>query len=135
MLPAYDDIRSRIAGPPAWHDQHGVPRYAAFTPEMVGVYDNFAVLVKIDCQRCSRQFFVGAGWTRFDVFADPVRERTLADCVATFDYGDPPRHDDGDMGRCAGETMSSGVVQVIQAWERTHLVWVRRAKHEGVSAR
>ena len=124
MLPSYDDIRSRIAEPSLWYDRHGVPRYEPFKPQMLGVYDDFAVLAEIECQRCSRRFLVGGGWTRFDVFADPIVERTLTGLVASFDYGDPPRHG-GDAGRCAGETMSSDVVRVVETWERVGLDWVR----------
>jgi hypothetical protein len=124
MLPAYDDIRSRIAEPPLWHDRHGVPRYEPFKPQMLGVYDDLAVLAEIACQRCAKRFLVGAGWTRLDVFADPIVVRKLADLAESFDYGDPPRHA-VDAGRCAGETMSSDVVQIVEAWERVGLDWVR----------
>ena len=131
MLPAYDDIRSRIAEPPIWHDRHGVPRYEPFKPQMLGVYDDFAVLVEIECQRCARRFLAGGGWTRFDVFSDPIVELNLTSLAESFDYGNPPRHDDGPMGRCAGETMSSDVVRIVEAWERVGLDWVHRGDREG----
>ncbi|MCL4414523.1 MAG: hypothetical protein M1522_07235 [Actinobacteria bacterium] len=126
MLPSYADIRSRIADPPIWHDRHGVPRYEAFDPSMLGVYDDFAILAEIACQRCGERFLVGGGWTRFDVFADPIVERNLEALAESFDYGDPPRHDDGPMGRCAGETMHSETVRVVEAWEQVGFDWVRR---------
>ena len=126
MRPSYADILLRIAEPPLWHDRHGVPRYEPFAPQMLGVYDDFAILVEIKCQRCSRRFLVGGGWTRFDLFVDPIVERNLTSLAASFDYGDPPRHDVGPMCRCAGETMSSDVVRIVEAWERVGLDWVRR---------
>ncbi len=132
MLPSYDDIRSRIAEPPLWHDRHGVPRYEPFKPQMLGVYDDFAVLAEIACQRCGRRFLVGGGWTRFDVFADPIAERTPTGLAERFGYGDPPRHSAGDQGRCAGETMSSDVVRIVEAWERVGLDWVRREDQAGM---
>jgi len=117
MLPAYGDIRARIAEPP-------------FMPKMLGVYDDFAVLAEIACQSCGGRFLVGGGWTRFDVFADPIIVRTLAGLAESFDYGDPPSHD-AAAGRCAGETMSSDVVRIVEAWERVELGWVRRDEMEG----
>ena len=130
MLPSYSDITSRIAEGPSWHDANGVPRYETFAPAMLGVYDDFAVLAEIACQACGRRSLVGAGWTRFDVFADPIIERTLADLVESFDYGDAPRHDYKEMGRCAGETMSSEMVRVVEAWEKVALEWLRVSEYE-----
>jgi len=126
MLPSYDDIRSRIAEPPFWYDQHGVPRYDPFRPEMLGVYDHFAVLGEIACQSCRRRFFVATSWPLYDMSKEAIPEHVLADLVDSFDYGDPPRHDI-EVGRCAGETMRSEVVRVVEAWERVGIEWVRRA--------
>jgi len=126
MLPSYRDITTRIAEPPTFFDDNGVPRYEPFTPELLGVYDDFALLAKIACQSCGRQFLVGCGWPRFNVFQDPIIERTLANLVRGFDYGDPPRHSTPDNNRCAGETMSSDLVRIVEAWERTGLNWSRR---------
>jgi hypothetical protein len=33
MLQHYEDILSRIAEPPRWFDEQGVPRYCEFAPE------------------------------------------------------------------------------------------------------
>jgi len=125
MLPAYDDIRSRIPEPPVWYDQHGVPRYDSFRPEMLGVYDHFAVLGEIACQSCGRRFLVAESWPLFDMSKETIPEYVLADLVEGFTYGDPPRHDI-DVGRCAGETMSSDVVRIVETWERVGLGWVQR---------
>ncbi|MCL4413188.1 MAG: hypothetical protein M1522_00325 [Actinobacteria bacterium] len=132
MLPAYADIRSRILKDPLWHDHHGVPRYGPFAPDMLGVYDNFAILAEIACQSCGARFLVGGGWQRFNILVDPIVERTLAGLVATFDYGDPPRHVYGTMGRCAGETTTSDTVRIAEAWEQVGLEWVRRSELEGM---
>lgn len=126
MLPAYHDIRSRIADPPTWHDRHGVPRYEPFHPSLLGVYDDFAILAEIACQWCGQRFLVGGGWTRFDVFADPIVERNLEALATSFDYGDPPRHNAEAKGECAGATMSSETVRVAEAWEKVGFDWVRR---------
>lgn len=130
MLPSYADIRSRIAEPPIWYDRHGVPRYEPFKPQMLGVYDDFAVLAEIACQRCGARFLVAASWTRLDVFANSMVQRSLESLAESFDYGDPPRHDDGPMGRCAGETMRSETVRVVERWERIGFDWVRRVAGE-----
>jgi len=126
MFPSYDDIRSRIAEPPLWHDQHGVPRYDPFRPEMLGVYDHFAILGEIACQSCGRRFLVADSWPRFDMSAKTISEHVLAELVDSFDYGDPPRHDI-EAGRCAGETMSSDLVRIVEVWESVRFEWVQRA--------
>lgn len=135
MLPSYRDITTRIAEPPVFFDHHGVPRYEPFAAELLGVYDDFALLAVIACQSCRRQFLVGCGWPRFNVFLDPIVEHTLAELAESFDYGDPPRHNAAGNGRCAGETMSSDVVRIAQAWERIGLNWSRREAYEGPAPR
>ena len=35
MLPNYEDILSRIAEPPRWFDEQGVPRYCEFAPHRI----------------------------------------------------------------------------------------------------
>jgi hypothetical protein len=91
---------------------------------MLGVYDYIAALFEIECQSCRGSFLVGEGWTQYDIFSYPIAKRTLAHMVETFDYGDPPRHGD-EMGRCAGETMSSSVVVVVETWQREDFYWER----------
>jgi len=136
VVPDYADIRSRIAEDPLWYDGAGVPRYEPFHPSMLGVYDDFAIEAEIACASCGATFRVGEGWTRFDLHvavANPSvtpPERTLAGLVIVFSYGDPPRHDYGSMGRCAGETMCSDVVRIVSGWERTLLGWLQRPEFE-----
>jgi hypothetical protein len=135
VKPAYRDILA-VAGdrPVRWWDDNGVPRYAPFTPDMLGVYDNYAGLFEIECQSayCNQTFLVGAGGQRFNLAhgAADVVETSLEWFITGYDYGDPPRHNLADGGRCAGETMRSNMVRVIQAWERTNLAWVRRPELE-----
>lgn len=59
----YGDIRSSL-GRPAWWDEVGCPRYAAFAPAMAcDFYAMEAALVRIRCQNChvQYQFCISAG--------------------------------------------------------------------------
>ena len=50
MLPDYSDILDAAGRQPDWWTHDGVPRFAPFTPPMLGVYDEFALLAEIACQ-------------------------------------------------------------------------------------
>lgn len=114
MLPDYDDIREAVGRdrPPLWFDGGGVPRYAPFTTQMLGVYDDFALLVRIECQSCQQRFLVGTGWTRFSLRRDPVEEWTLEALAERYHYGDPPIHG------CVGDTMNCVDLEIMEAWEK-----------------
>ncbi len=132
MLPDYSDITRRIATAPRWYDDSGVPRYDPFHPRMLGVYDQVAVLLRIGCQSCGRGFDVGLGYRHIEVVMHgDVVERSTEEIVAAASFGDPPRHDYGEMGRCAGETMSSIEVAITEVWEKVDCEWARRADLEG----
>lgn len=119
MLPDYDDIR-KAAGDktPLWYDGNGVPRYAPFTPQMLGIYDDFALLVEIKCQSCGEHFLVGEGWTRHHILMAKgeveIVTRTLRKLAENYHYGDPPRHG------CVGDTMGCIEVRIVEAWHQTH---------------
>lgn len=120
MRPDYDDIKEATGNrTPLWYDGNGVPRYAPFEPDMLGIYDSYALLVEIECQSCRQRFLVGEGWQKFTVlFANDqtqVITHTLRDLAEKYTYGDPPRH-----GGCVGETMSSDERRIVEAWHKTH---------------
>ena len=124
MLPKYEDILALAeragAGEPVWHDEAGVPRYAKFHPDMLGVYDRYAVLVELTCASCGKVVLAGLGRPKVELAwpGKPV-QNTLADVVGLGEaWGDPPRHDLPGGERCAGETMSCGRVRVLEAWEQ-----------------
>jgi hypothetical protein len=132
MLPNFSDITSRIAEPPTWFDTQGTPRYGEFRPEALGIYDDFAVLVEIECQSCGQSFCIGCGGTTIDTravaYGGQIVKRTLEELAAHFAFGDPPRHDAAyghGAERCAGETMSCNEIGVVQAWRRVDHEWVR----------
>jgi hypothetical protein len=127
MLPDYADITSRIPEDPAWYDGNGVPRYGDFAPDMLGVYDDCAILVQIACQSCDRKFLVGEGYSQMGRLQGDLRMAALNGTPAEeikpegpedfmrslaegFHYGDPPRHN------CVGDTMNCVDHAVIQAW-------------------
>lgn len=150
MLPSYDDILvlAEEAGVrPQWWDGNGVPRFAEFTPDMLGVYDELALLVEIRCQACPSTFLVGEGWSswswvqRLSLMSEEERETwrkpTLADVADGYHYGDPPRH-----GTCAaGDTMNCIDLRIVQAWDRQAWVkgkgyeWVRNPDVEAINIR
>lgn len=119
MLPDYSDIRERIDADPAWFDGYGVPRYADFTPDMLGVYDVFALLLEIECQSCRRRFLVGEGWPRYSLVGEP-RFYNLEELASGYHYGDPPRH------QCGGDSMNCVDLRIVEAWERSGQEWSRR---------
>ena len=60
MNPDFSDIIDAVGREPLWfYDWTGVPRYVAFSPDELGVYDHYALLVEIACQSCGRRFLVG----------------------------------------------------------------------------
>jgi hypothetical protein len=120
MYPKYEDILSLAeragAGEPLWFDENGVPRYAAFHPDLLGVYDSYAVLAEVTCASCRKVMPVGLGRPKLVIGPNATLVRhDLSSVVSLVEaWGDPPRHD----RRCAGETMSVERVDVLQAWEQ-----------------
>ena len=141
MYPLYKDILrlAHAAGQePQWWDQNGTPRFDEFAPDQQGVYDNFALLVEIECQSCAQRFLVAGGWTRYDLWANShgsgPAENTLEDLADRFHYGDAPHHDyvsKNYTGGCAGTTMNSIPRRIVEAWERKKFDWERREDLEG----
>ena len=129
MLPDYRDILDSAGRPPDWWTHHGVPRFARFTPRMLGVYDEYAILAEIACHSCDQRFLIGEGWRRFEVSPTEIHTHSLIEMAGAWTFGDPPRHEDGQR-RCAGETMSSVEMRIVEAWERDDLDWVRHPELE-----
>jgi hypothetical protein len=51
MFNDYSDITERIAEPPKWWDEHGVPRYADYDPwRVANIYAEETALVEAACQ-------------------------------------------------------------------------------------
>lgn len=46
MHPDYRDIRDQL-GPPRWWDARGVPRYAPFSPDLCGAYNDYVALLEV----------------------------------------------------------------------------------------
>lgn len=136
MLPDYDDIKKRIQEPPLWYDQNGVPRYDKFHPSMLGIYDSYAILVRISCQDCLTQFLVSHGWNPYTYIWQSQHVPTMEEVIDLYHYGDPPRHG------CTGDTMNCHDHEVVEAWEQAPLVtnskagidfgdrWMRRHEYE-----
>ena len=124
MLPNYKDITER-AGEPDWYDQHGAPRYGDFNPGRVDIYCLRAALIVIACQNCGRRFRIATHqkmweFTPLDPGCGPDLyhwEMSFKEPMH-FTFGDPPRHDEEDDERCAGETMSSELVGIEEFWCR-----------------
>ena len=127
MKADYEDIRSRIAEPPKWFDEYGVPRYCEFHPKnLANIYAREAVLVHIECQNCGHGFDVAMSRDRMaDVRG---REDTLAVRIRmkSISYRDPP-----NIGCCAsGPTMTSVERTVLQYWHRVVYEWARDPSYE-----
>lgn len=135
MLRSYADITRRL-GDPLWWDDNGAPRYDPFTPEMLGVYDNYVAYMEIACQACGKLFRVGVGlgsvdWSRRAGWTAP--DFPQQDTCGSFYYGDPPSHIDARYGdRCAGETMGSVYRRTLEFWRCDNQMaeWTRDAFYE-----
>ena len=116
MLPDYADIRKRIKSEPLWFDEGGVPRYDAFRPAMLGIYDTYAVYYEIACQACHQRFNVAEGWQEWEWRSGALLPRPLPspERIKGLHYGDPPRHD------CpgAGESMNCDDLRVLEFWRK-----------------
>ncbi|MFI5296908.1 MAG: hypothetical protein ACHREM_02325 [Polyangiales bacterium] len=126
----YEDIISRIAERPTWHDEHGVPRWGTFAPNAsANIYADEACLLEIACQSCRTKFRVCMSWSDAERLLHKIP--SLSDRVrdGSIHYGDPP-----NMECCpAGPTMNSVRVRVIEFWTRTLKVgpeWTRKPKLE-----
>lgn len=112
----YFDIRSRIAEPPTWFDEHGVPRYCEFAPkECSNIYAREVALVRIACQGCGNGFQVCLSAGLGDVLLSKLVE------TRELHYGDPPNID------CcaAGPSMNSIPQRVLQFWRAAEFSWHR----------
>lgn len=123
----YQDIRKRIAEEPTWFDEHGVPRWEAFSPRAVAnIYAKEVVLLHIECQSCRRAFRVAMSSSDYDtlVQGSPALQALVE--RKAIAYGDPP-----NIGCCpAGPTMSSDTRRVLQFWKYQRFEWSRVAKLE-----
>lgn len=128
MNHSYEDIISRIAGPPLWWDEHAVPRYCEFSPNVTAnIYAIECVLLLIACQSCETEFHVCMSQSAWQTHESG---RALASYIADDEihYGDPPN---ACPDSCAGSTMNSVPLRVEQYWIREH-EWVRKPEHERI---
>jgi hypothetical protein len=118
MLHHYEDIRSRIAEPPKWWDESGVPRWCEFGPgETANIYRSEVALLLIACQGCGQEFKVAMSATYGRELVDGTWcDEPLANAVRKLEihYGDPPNVD------CcaAGPSMNSEPQRVLEFWGR-----------------
>lgn len=131
MYEPYLDIRERL-GEPLWHDWQGVPRYDPYSPGMQNIYAKYDCLFLVRCQSCGREFQVGACADSFefrmqiDVPRAPVLPKRGDG--GSFGFGDAPWHDMGN--RCAGTTMGTIPVRVMEFWQNERAGWKRLPQHE-----
>lgn len=126
MLPAYNDIKSRIKEPPIWWDANGVPRYDTFTPELsCDIYAHEVALVKIACQDCHEHFMVEFNWNESHGLFTGRPHPPMSANPGMLHYGDPPAHG------CVGDTMNCEDLEVVEFWQRADFDWARCPNLEG----
>jgi len=115
MFQEYSDITQRIAEPPMWWDENGVPRYIEFAPyRAANIYAIEVVLLDIACSCCLNRFqaaLSGQGGAAHD-----EKGRSLADNIRSgeIDYCDPPNY-----GNCRdGPSTGCFNLHVLQYWRR-----------------
>src|SRR3990167_11191431 len=87
----YRDIRSRIAEPPKWWDEHGTPRYCDFGPgETSDIYFKECCLLRIRCQDCGAKFDVCMSWNLLDKAMHDAASLSERIENGSIHYGDPP---------------------------------------------
>ena len=128
MKAKYDDILSRIDIDPLWYGYQGVPRFDAFHPNMCSsIYVDEALLLKIRCQECHKEFLVEMNFSKSNRLQS-LEYRVIhykAYFMNPIHYGDPPRHNE-----CVGETMNAESIQIMEFWKREELDWVRKPDYE-----
>lgn len=125
MRISYQDILSATSADPHWWDAEGVPRFQPFSPEMLGYYDNLAVLVAIECVGCGSVFHVCASFQRFAILLGGTVPRDVEWLAKNFVYGEPPRHG------CRGDDRFANELTVLEAWEKNRDgVWERYPEYE-----
>jgi hypothetical protein len=121
MYPLYEDIRDRL-GEPLWHDQNGVPRYAEFHPDLLGVYDVWALEMIVTCEGCGREFLCCSGIKHyagsgpFEILTTPGQAMDYL-----LGWGDAPWHMLGDIG-CPGTTNRADFTP-LRLWHRGDAEW------------
>ena len=125
----YRDIRSRIAEPPKWWDEHGTPRYCDFGPgETSDIYCKECCLLRIRCQDCGAKFDVCMSWNLLDKAMHDAASLSERIENGSIHYGDPPN----DRCCAAGPTMNSEPIAVLQFWRSENCEWSRVAELERV---
>jgi hypothetical protein len=123
MFRHYEDILSRIAEPPRWFDEHGVPRYCAFAYDQIAnIHARECALLAIECQSCGRPFLVAVDDRsgNHNLLSRRRREETpwhtLADIIRSheIEYGDPPNVS------CCEEGLTQNTIprRVVEYWTR-----------------
>ena len=128
MFNDYSDITDRIADPPLWWDEQGVPRYAEFHPyQAANIYAREVALLEIACFECSRRFQAAVstagvlGRPEVCDLAEGIEKREI-------DYGDPPNY-----GNCrSGASTGCFNLRVLQYWSRVNSnhEWTRDSRLE-----
>ena len=133
MLADYSDILALTDREPMWYDSNGTPRYAPFHPDLCpNIYAREVVLVKIQCQACSKPFLVEMHWHPFRSERPSISDALDKGNLGYLEYGDPPRHGhepDGNISCYAGDTMLSEEVEIVEFWQQKRK-WKRRKKYE-----
>ena len=130
MHPLYLDIIEK-AGPPDWYSDGGVPRYGKFEPGNLDIYADYNCLYLLQCQSCARKFKVGTSASKHIFYSGNFSDAVLPskDGLGSFYFGDAPWHEEHG-GQCAGTTMSSDEIAVLEFWARENFEWVRKPEYE-----
>jgi hypothetical protein len=132
MFNDYSDITDRIAEPPTWFDEHGVPRYGDFEPHKVAnIYAIEVAVVEVACQGCRQKFQVA-----FSFHVPRGLEEMVGNCISLAEairkgllwYGDPPNYN-----HCrSGVADTCYELRVLQYWSRPAGFgkWVRDSQLE-----
>jgi hypothetical protein len=136
MYPIYPDLREKL-GDPLWIDQHGVPRYAPFTPELASeVYCTWVLRLSVKCQACGKIFDCARSIAWHKIAAEhhkkgqPVPDKSIETAMKWLSgWGDAPWHNwDGSQSsignQCPGTTMTTDYI-AVELYEKINFQWVK----------
>jgi hypothetical protein len=130
MTQSYADLLAIAGREPLWWDEVGVPRFVPFEPSLCNnIYAEEAALLLIECAACHRRLKVAVTW---DHIHKSFRGLTsLSDQIerGTIHYGDAPCWRLGES-QCAGTTMNSNPLRVVEYWKRCFGTWMRNSALE-----
>lgn len=141
--PYWDLYEMAERKPPLWFDEEGVPRWVPFHPDLMNnIYADEAILFELECQSCGRWYCVALSYYRLEHIYTGGPERPsfseqLKDPEWLPYWGDAPCFQgcDGEMVQCAGSTMTSETLRILEFWKHENGDWKKVSRKKWKTAK